>query len=327
MDQFLATDGLGLLWDSRVAASEGYATRVASGDEAFQERVETGLRAGKLDDAIVTDRALEWLGDVAARDQPFLLSLNFQSSHFPYELAAGAERPFGPSAFDFEPSFTWYPPGEVDTVRNAYFNALSYVDQQIGRLTEALRGLGLAESTLIVVYGENGEAFHENGQVTHAGAPYEAGLRVPVLIAGSRREGRQIDYPMSLVDLAPTVAGLLDLPAEPGWQGLDVLSSTVPAAERVLYFHNENPITKVDGAVLGGRWKYWHDREIDTRFLFDLEADPGEQRRLPDQELSDALGRLVTDFRCRQLRYYEDGLWPSLFQPPAPAKAAQLPGK
>ncbi len=318
MDQFLATDGLDLLWDSRVAAAEGFATRAAFGDEAFRHEVDSGLRAGKLDDALVTDRALEWLANVASPDVPFLLSLNFQSSHFPYELASEAGRPFAPSDFDFEPSFTWYPPSETETVRNAYYNALFYVDRQLGRLTRGLEELGLAERTLLVVYGENGEAFHENGQVTHAGAPYEAGLRVPVVIADGRREAQEIDYPMSLVDLPPTVAGLLGLPADPAWQGIDVLRPPHEAPDRVLFFHNENPITRADGVVLGGRWKYWHDREIDTGFLFDLEADPSEQRRLREVDVSGPLEDLVAEFRCRQLRYYEHPLWPSLYQPPAP---------
>ncbi|MBZ0115089.1 MAG: sulfatase-like hydrolase/transferase [Thermoanaerobaculia bacterium] len=307
MANFLESDGLDYFWDSRSAVREGLPTHTASGDEGFERAVFGGLRAGKVDDSVVVDRAISWMKAQVGQQQPFFLAMNLQSSHFPYELGPEAVRPYEPWVFDFEPSFTWYPEASVETARNAYFNALTYVDLQIARLLEQLDHLGIADDTMIVVYGENGEAFHEHGQVTHASAPFEAGLRVPIVITGAGIRPGEVSYPTSLVDLPPTVLGLLGIPASSDWQGLNVLDEDIPASERVLYFHNENPISRADGLIVGGRWKLWSDRGEGRIHRYDLLQDPDELHALRgfDDGLDQRLESTLREFRCRQLRYYE----------------------
>ena len=327
MDAFLASPGLELLWDSRSAEDAGLPTRASFGDEAFQRAVGAGLRAGKVDDRLVVDRALGWLGQRSGAVEPFLLALNFQSSHFPYELDQEAPRPFEPWRFDFPASFTWYPPEATATVRNAYFNALSYIDGQLARLLEGLETLGLANETIVVVYGENGEAFHEHGLVTHASHPYEPALRVPLVVFAPGQEPRAVDRPASLIDVAPTVLGLLGVASPPAFQGVDALADRV--GPRAIFFHNENPISRADGVVLDGRWKLWNDREIDRDLLFDLASDPREEHDLARARPARAqeLRRLVELFRCRQLTYYESPvLYSRAFPPFPPAPAAVASG-
>src|SRR5262249_12467298 len=148
-------------------------------DTGFAAEVQSGaLRAGKLDDGQTTDIAISWVTACAQRGEPFCLRLNYQDAHFPYEIAKEAERPFQPCAIDFPASFLGYPADKVDVVRNAYYNALHESDRQIGRLVEALQSLGRLDDTILVVYGENGEAFYENGAVCHAGIPVEPAIRV-----------------------------------------------------------------------------------------------------------------------------------------------------
>ena len=164
------------------------------------------LTGGTLNDALVTDVSLNWLARQAASKRPFFLNLDLQSSHFPYVLAPKLERPFQPSKIDFEVSFISYPPEKTPTVRNAYNNALHEADRQVGRILEALGRLDLLSGTLIVIYGDHGEAFNEQGLVTHGGAPIEAVARVPCVIYGpAYLAARRDDYPMGLIDVVPTV--------------------------------------------------------------------------------------------------------------------------
>ncbi len=320
MDSFLKTPGLDLFYD---AQTSGLSTRVAEADSGFADEVKSGLlRAGKLDDASVTTKAIEWIDEQARDGHPFFLSLNFQSSHFPYELDPDTERPFQPCTFDFSVSFIDYPVEKTDIVRNAYFNALHYCDRQLGRLVSALRELGRLDDTILVVYGENGEAFHENGFVTHAQKPVEPALRVACVIhAPDALQPGADDYPVELVDVVPTTLGLLKWPLHPNFQGIDLLAAGRPELEkRLLYFHTENPLTRTDAVLLGGRWKFAKDRQTQSETLIDLKVDPTESTNLVDKnaEMAAQLRELLSRWRCQQLAYHHFPFYFERFYPPSP---------
>jgi arylsulfatase A-like enzyme len=320
MDAFLKSPSLDLFFDSQAS---GLSTRVALADEGFAHAVKSGaLRAGKLDDACVTDKAIAWITEQSAKRTPFFMSLNYQSSHFPYELAPESPRPFKPCAIDFGVSFTSYPVEKTDVMRNAYCNALRYIDGQLERLVARLRELNQLDRTVLVIYGENGEAFHENGLVTHAQNPAEPALRVACVVhAPGLLKPDADDYPTELVDIVPTTLGLLNWPAHPNFQGIDVLDSgRPPRNERILFFHTENPLTRTDALLLAGRWKFTRDRKTQAETLFDVEVDPSESTDLTSRytalaaRLRDVLGR----WRSRQLAYYHYPFYYENCYPPAP---------
>ena len=94
MDQFLETPSLDLFYD---AARSGISKLPEIDDETFDRdpgfalEVRVGaLTTGKLEDGQTMDRALDWVNEKAKADQPFFLSMNFQSSHFPYEVPKDA---------------------------------------------------------------------------------------------------------------------------------------------------------------------------------------------------------------------------------------------
>ncbi|TVS21176.1 MAG: hypothetical protein EA424_00220 [Planctomycetaceae bacterium] len=99
---------------------------------------------------------------LASPHLPFFVSVNLQTSHFPYEIPGGRSGPFQPATMDFPASFVSYPRDKVPAVRNAYYNALHYIDQQIGRLVSFLDETGLRDETLLVIAGDNGSRFAGN---------------------------------------------------------------------------------------------------------------------------------------------------------------------
>jgi arylsulfatase A-like enzyme len=85
-------------------------------------------------------------------------------------------------------------------------------DRQVGRL---VAGLGFDPArTLIVLAADHGEAFGEHGEVSHSVFAYDTTLWVPLIFSGAPFQSRQkVLAPVSLVDVAPTIAGLAGLGA------------------------------------------------------------------------------------------------------------------
>src|SRR4029453_11955435 len=102
-----------------------------------------------------------------------------------------------------------------------YNREISYVDAAFGELVQRLRKDGLLDKTVLVVAGDPGESLGEHLEVTHGLFLYEGAVHVPMFIRapGVVDDGREVDSPVELVDLAPTVLDLLKLPPQPHPQG------------------------------------------------------------------------------------------------------------
>lgn len=324
MDHFLETHNLDLYYD--VERSHA-ATRLDRRDTGFAHEVAIGaLRGGSMDDSHTAERAMEWIRERNRRNERFFLTMNFQSSHFPYFIADECPRPFTPHVMDFDASFVRFPIEKVDVVRNAYYNAVHECDRQLGRMVESLREQGLLDDTILVVMGENGEAFYENGAVTHAGPPVEPCIHVALVMHSPvRLKPRVEDYPTELVDVVPTVFGMLGLPKHPNFQGTDVLSpERVPVEERLLFFHTETGICRSDALLFQDRWKLIHERETNVARLHDLATDPTESKDVTEDypELGQHLRDVLHAWRGRQLAYYHFPQYYLSAYPPQPPKAS-----
>ena len=326
MDQFLQSPNLDRFYDPE--HSDAATQPVSDRDPGFAREVQLGtLVAGKFPDAHTTDKAIEWIRQQVADGRPFYLSMNFQSSHFPYLLPEGTDQPFQPYDLDADVNFVTYPVEKMPKVRNAYYNAIHECDRQLGRLVAALRELGQLDDTILVVTGENGEAFHEHGSVGHAREPIEPAIHVAnVFHAPNLLKPGTEDYPFEHVDLVPTLLGLVGLPSSPNFQGIDVFSADRPLlAERLLFFHVLSPLARVDAVLLAGRWKYVHDYNTRLTALYDLETDPGETIDVSaaNPATTDRLRHVLSSWRRRQLAYYHYPMYYQNYYPPQPPKFVQ----
>jgi len=316
MDAFLESPNLDVFFDSR---SHDGLTLIAEEDIGFARYANGAKVAGKLDDAITMDQAIRWLKD-RPPGRPYCLCMNLQTSHFPYEMPAGKTGPFSPSEYDFEISFVRYPEDKVPVVRNAYFNALNYMDIQLGRLIAYLDESGLREQTLLVVAGDNGECFYENGHPTHAGPPFEPAIHVALVMnCPGSIEPEKDDYLTQMIDVVPTIVEWLGLPSHPCFQGIDVLASDRPCAEsRAAYIHCNTALSEADAIVTDSGWKLIADRRTFARMLFNLNRDPTEQEDLASKhpEIVEELSKLLEGWRQRQLIYYQTPGIHGLFYPP-----------
>ena len=93
---------------------------------------------------------------------------------------------------------------------SAYDDEIAEADRQAGRLIDAAsrrrRAARWSSSPR-----DHGEAFGEHGEVSHSIFTYDTTLRVPLIVAGPQVPARVVEEPVSLVDVAPTIASLAGL--------------------------------------------------------------------------------------------------------------------
>jgi arylsulfatase A-like enzyme len=271
----------------------------------------------KLPDHVTVDIFLNWMH--ARTQQPWAAYLNFQRTHFPYQLPpgfTGRHQPSEPTADTF--GFLHYPREELDVVRNRYDNALEYVDAQVGRILSDLESSGQLDDTLIILSADHGEEFHESGLVTHGKALTARELRVPLLIHWPRHvESRDVDVPVSHLDVLPTVLDLLGVPPHPSFQGQRLADIERPGAMRNGLFLTLHGLRIEDGLVCWP-WKIEKD-QVDYRVLVhNLEEDPGETRDLfdPNAPIPAALLRMLSAQVDAQFAYHApEGSWDERFAP------------
>jgi arylsulfatase A-like enzyme len=104
----------------------------------------------------------------------------------------------------------------VEKIRSAYEARVSALDTRVSQLLAALDKLGLASSTLVVLFSDHGEEFGEHGSVGHGTTLYEEALWVPAMLrlGGVVAPNRQLGARTGLIDLAPTVTELAGIEAD-----------------------------------------------------------------------------------------------------------------
>jgi arylsulfatase A-like enzyme len=278
-------------------------TYVAAGDPGFSAWVMRHRHAGSIDDRYTVEEAARWIDQEA---RPFFLYLNLQSSHFPYYLPPNHPRKFGPERVDFPMSFFGFPRERVETVKALYADSLHYVDLQLGKLFAHLRTRGLWDRTIVVLSGDNGQAFLEHGLATHGNSVFEEAMRVPLVVRAPGLAPGVVDAPAQHVDVPPTIHHLLGLPPHPSYQGLDLLGAPVPP-DRPLFLISMTARATLF-AVVRDRRKLIYDPRASRYLLYDLRADPGETRDLARErpELRNRLAAELLTWMTAQVEYYRD---------------------
>jgi choline-sulfatase len=233
----------------------------------------------------VVDKALEWLDRVA--DQRFFGWVHLYDPHTPYE----PPEPFR-SRYRGRP----------------YVGEIAFADSQVGRLVDFLHGRGLLDRTIVVVVGDHGESLDDHGEAAHGFFIYESVVRVPLIIRAPVRgaRGRRVADAVRTLDIAPTVAELLDVQKPPGATGVSLvplMTGAVPELGLEAYSESTYPLYHFGWsdlrALRSGRFKLIAGPRPE---LYDLEQDPEERtnlfsdrRQLADRMLA-RLGELEAGF-------------------------------
>lgn len=187
----------------------------------------------------------------------------------------------------------------IRRARRAYYGAISYLDDHIGEMLQALEDSGLSDDTVIILTGDHGDMLGERG-LWYKMTFFEWAARVPLVIAAPGHlpldqlpRGRH-SAPVSLLDLFPT---LVDL-ASPGASSDPAMVGPAPLPGRSLLPYLGNT-TADDGRFVPGEYlaegaagpmvmlrqgqhKYVVGEGSPPQ-LFDLAADPLELQNLAGQ--------------------------------------------
>ncbi|MCK4999453.1 MAG: sulfatase-like hydrolase/transferase, partial [Anaerohalosphaera sp.] len=211
---------------------------------------------------ITTQQACGWLDNNS--QQPFFLFLHYYDPHIVYD----PPEPFASRFAD-----------------DLYAGEIAYTDHCIGQVIDKLKTLKLYDSTLIVITGDHGEMLGEHGESTHGYFVYESAVKVPLIVRSPGvRGGRRISDTVGLIDIMPTVLGMLDLPTPPHVQGQNLCGFFSESAKthqpRYVYTESLTPTQYKCNpllAVVEGSWKYIYTTKEE---LYDLKNDPAEKNNL-----------------------------------------------
>ena len=152
-------------------------------------------------------RTLRWLRD-AIGSGPWYLFFHTMAVHRPYGRSHRKFRALVRRDIAEGKPF--------ERVRRLYLRNVSDVDRRFGHLWERLREAGALDETLVVILSDHGEGLSVHGSVHCNPGGWQEGIcRVPMIFwcPGLVKAGQVIEEPISTVDVAPTIAQLLDM----GW--------------------------------------------------------------------------------------------------------------
>lgn len=172
--------------------------------------IRNGKPAGKLNEyscQIVVDEAIAWLDRHRDKKAPFFLNVWFHEPHAPIAAPDEIVKKYG----------------RLKDRAAIYSATIDNTDRAIARLLAKLKQIDAPENTLIIYASDNGSYRDDRtgGLRGRKGQNWEGGIRVPGIFCwpGTIQKGTVQKQPAGLVDVLPTVCGLLGI--DPGKQHLD----------------------------------------------------------------------------------------------------------
>lgn len=260
-------------------------------------------------DAYIADFAIEHLRS-RDRSRPFFQVCSFNGPHPPFVIpepyfsmyapqAVREPENFGPQADEPEANrMSFYRRlfldhgADFEAWRKSYavyWGFTTLIDDQLGRVLAELERQQVMDRTIVVYLSDHGENLGAHG-LWHKMVAYEESIRVPLIFrVPDGMRGLRSAAPASLIDVAPTLAGLCGVLGDPAWRGRDLSSGlkggALPDDDRAL-FALHRPLGDWMGTVhwrmveTGGIKYVWNRGDRDE--LFDLRRDPCERRNLVD---------------------------------------------
>jgi len=277
----------------------------------------------QLPDGATAAEAVKRLHDLKAKGKPFFLAVGFLKPHLPFVAPKKYWDLYDPNRIPLPaidhlpegaPGFAGHTNGELHAyrgvpkdepipadfakqLRHGYYACISYTDAQVGRLLDALDKEGLADNTVIVLWGDHGWQLGDHG-LWHKHTNFELATRSPLLISvpQAKTTGRKCDAPVEFVDVYPTLADVCGLTLPAGLDGESLkkfIENPAAPATKVAISQYPRGLGKGGGAVMGysirdDRWRATVGREgngsrMVATELYDEKNDPAETISLHDK--------------------------------------------
>lgn len=261
-------------------------------------------------DTLVTDKTIKFMEAHAKSDTPFLAVCSMRAPHDPYigpfDDAYAPGDVTIPETYERDPATL---PGHVaKTIPRQWFEQLvcdegiasesrlraliarywglvRLVDENVGKLTAALKRLDIERETIVVFMSDHGDMMGAQGLVSKGNCMFDEATKVPFILSypGTLPSGKRTGALASTIDVVPTLLDLMSIAPSPKFDGQTL---------RQAWDYNFNQrdavfmqIWETYGmfdpvmAVRTARWKFsWRLAGHDE--LYDMKEDPNETRNL-----------------------------------------------
>ena len=283
-------------------------------------------------DGMIAGEAIRQLQDLKNAEHPFFLAVGFLKPHLPFnapkkywdlydfneiQLPESRQKPKDApddSMHNFGElrNYTDVPdqgPMDEEFMRkliHGYYACVSYTDAQIGKVLDELERLGLAENTIVILWGDHGWNLGDHGLwCKHCN--FEKALHTPVIL---RAPGKPVNLKtnalIEYVDIYPSICELAGLSKPFHLQGKSFVPLTenpnMPWKEEVYcrWFRGETIVTQTHTYT---EWMGDKDGTANSRMLYDLKNDPEEtvnisekpENKIHVQQLSGKLKKHISE--------------------------------
>lgn len=274
-------------------------------------------------DGEIAQSGINYLQKFAKEGKPFFLGVGFKKPHLPFvapkkywdmypietiKLPDYRKDPEGAPSFATQPSWElrsgyddipkeYKVPIDDEKQRKliqGYYACVSFIDAQIGKVLDELDRLGLADDTVIVLWGDHGWHLGDHGMFCKH-TNYEQATRSPLIVSYPGNKAGKISSPTEFVDVFPTICELTGVSTPKNLDGV----SLVPIMEKkvdkvknyaVSQFPREND--KMGYAFRSDKYRYviwmkdftsrqnFDEKNVVAEELYDYVKDPEERKNL-----------------------------------------------
>ena len=279
------------------------------------------------------ERSIDFLQSYKG-DDPWLLKVSFQRPHPPFdppkrwydaysnnkiplpEIGKWAKEKYGNLKGSLEisnnASSGVFPEDEIKNSRHSYYAGLSFVDEQLGRVIEALKERGELENTLIIYTSDHGDMMGDQYMYRKC-RPYEGSTRIPMILRWPEslklnvKRGQVSTQLVELRDILPTFLDAAEIPIPNVMDGrsmLDILKGkkwrTTLDLEHAQIYESDNAWV----ALTGRRYKYIYYTLTGKEQLFDLMNDPNELNELVSS--ANPPDKLIREWRNKMIKHLKE---------------------
>lgn len=249
--------------------------------------------------------AISWIRQQQQAKKPFFVYLPTNAPHGPLWVPDSYRQAVAQRLAQLEAegkvAFSLTPPQRRNLI--SFLAMIENIDDNMGRLDAFLQASGLSEETIVVFLTDNGSTmghlYYNAGMRGTKTQLWEGGHRVPCFIRypkggfGPARDVPGLTQVQDLFATLPRLCGIGNLPENDGLDLTPVLrgQAAIPDDRMLVINYSRMPWTanypmpdsptilqREGSAVLWKRWRLLEDRE-----LYNLDADPLQQRNVIDQ--------------------------------------------
>ena len=268
-----------------------------------------------FEDTFIGQRSVQWIEEIP-NDFPWHLFVSFVGPHNPFdpptEYADKYRNADVPPAIppNFEGKPDWVAgrnltenmtDEEVAETRRQYCAYIELIDAQIGEILDAVEKKGVLDNTYVIFASDHGEMLGDFGAYLKT-MPYEASLRVPLIVAGPGIEGGRVsDEPVELIDTNATICDMAGLPPQPN---IDA-KSLCPVLRGETDHHRTEAISGLKNfRIIRTKTHKYVDHHNDIPELYDLVNDPQELHNIAGEN-----PKLVNELSTRMKARFIEGEW------------------